>query len=121
MKITQVVIEDLNPDNTAPTTTSSPSGPLGENGWYTDSVTISLSAADLPLDGYGIDYTNRRINGGDWNRYTSPFTIDSEGTNKIDFYSVDKANNEENSKTVDPLGKNGLAWTACGRSSSRVE
>jgi hypothetical protein len=96
-KITQVLIEDLSPDYIPPTTTNSASGTLGENGWYTTNVVISLNATD---NGYGVDYTNRRVNSGYWNRYTSPFGISTEGTNIVEFYSVDKAGNNESIKSV---------------------
>jgi hypothetical protein len=97
-KITQVLIEDLSPDYIPPTTTNSASGTLGENGWYTTSVVISLNATD---NAYGVDYTNWRTNSGSWNRYTtSPFSISSEGTNVVEFYSVDKAGNNEGINSV---------------------
>ena len=96
-KIVQVLVEDLNPDYNPPTTTYSPSGTQGENDWFTSSVTISLSATD---DIYGVDYINQRVNGGSWTHYTSPFSITSEGTNTVDFYSVDKAGNTENIQSV---------------------
>jgi len=96
-KITQVLIEDLSPDYIPPTTTNSASGTLGENGWYTTSVVISLNATD---NGYGVNYTNCRANSVYWNRYTSPFGISSEGTNIVEFYSVDKAGNNESIKSV---------------------
>ena len=99
-KITRVVVEDLNPDNIAPTTASLLTGTLGEGGWYTTSVSVALNATDLPSNGYGIDFINRRINDGSWSHYTSPFTVSSDGNNKVDFYSVDKANNEETPKTI---------------------
>jgi hypothetical protein len=99
-RITQVLVEDLNPDNIAPTTTSLLTGTLGGGGWYTTSVSVALNAVDLPSNGYGVDFVNRRVNDGSWSHYTSPFTISSDGTNKVDFYSVDKANNEETPKTI---------------------
>ena len=99
-KITQVLVEDLNPDNIPPTTTPSLTGTPGEGGWYTTSVSINLTATDLPPNGYGVDFVNRRVNDGSWSHYTPPFTISSDGTNKVDFYSVDKANNEETPKTI---------------------
>jgi hypothetical protein len=98
--ITQVLVEDLDPDNIAPTTASSLTGTLGEGGWYTTSVSINLTATDLPPNGYGVDFVSRRVNDGSWSYYSSPFNISSDGTNKVDFYSVDKANNEETLKTI---------------------
>jgi hypothetical protein len=96
VSIDEVLLEDLYPDNTAPTTTATLTGTEAENGWYTSEVMIELSTGDNnPPNSYGIDYTNRRINGSSWSRYQSPFTITSEGVSIIEFYSVDKANNEE--------------------------
>jgi hypothetical protein len=96
VNIEEVLVEDLYPDNIAPTTTATLTGTEAENGWYTSDVTIELSVADNnPSNSYGVDYTNRRINNSSWKRYQSPFTITSEGVNIVEFYSVDKANNEE--------------------------
>jgi hypothetical protein len=100
VEVSQVRVEDLNPDHVPPTTTYSLSGDLGENGWYTSSVSISLKATDSAPNSYGVDYTNIRINGGSWTRYSSPVSIGSEGVNTVEFYSVDKANNLESTNTV---------------------
>ena len=97
-EVVHVFVEDLNPDSIPPTTTVSLSGTDGENGWYTSSVTASLSATDI---GYGVENTTYRINDGSWALYTSSFTIDIEGINTIDYYSVDQANNKENTNTLD--------------------
>jgi hypothetical protein len=98
--ITEVFIEDLNQDHIPPVTTSSLSGTQGENDWYTSNVQISLSAVDDPPGGYGVDFTLKRINQGSWDIYTSPFMIDSEGKNSVEFYSIDKANNNETVKAL---------------------
>jgi hypothetical protein len=102
VNIEEVLVEDLYPDNTAPTTTATITGTEAENGWYTSNVMVEIKAEDNnPPNSYGVDYTNRRINNGSWNRYQTPFTITSEGINTVEFYSVDKANNEEfPSKTI---------------------
>jgi hypothetical protein len=50
--IMQVRVVDLIPDNSPPVTTPVLSGTEGENGWYTSSVTVSLSAIDT---GYGVE------------------------------------------------------------------
>ena len=97
-EVVHVFVEDLNPDSTPPTTTASLLGTEGENGWYTSSVTVSLGATDV---GYGIENTTYRINSGLWTLYNAPFIIDVEGTNTIEYYSVDQANNKENTKTLD--------------------
>jgi hypothetical protein len=97
-ELTQVRVVDLSPDNTPPTTTSSLSGSEGENNWYTSNVMLQLTAVDA---GYGVENTTYLINEGSTTRYIEPFTISLEGTNTIEYYSFDKANNKENSKTLD--------------------
>ncbi len=96
--ITQVRIVDLTPDYFPPITTPSLSGTEGENNWYTSSVTVELTALDT---GYGVENTTYRVDAGSWTLYASPFAISSEGTNTIDYYSVDKAYNKESTKTLD--------------------
>jgi hypothetical protein len=41
-----------------------------------------------------------RSNGGAWTDYIHPFTIVTEGTNDIEYKSVDNAGNEETVKTL---------------------
>jgi hypothetical protein len=96
--ITQVSVVDLSPDHTAPITSYSLSGTEGENNWYASSVTVELTATDT---GYGVEYTSYRINEGSWNNYTTPFNVGTEGTNTVEYNSVDRANNKETTKTVD--------------------
>ena len=101
VEIVQVVVKDLNPDNIPPTTNCTLVGIKGENGeWYNSSVSVTLSAVDDPPNGYGLNYTNVKINSGPWSPYTRPFIITSEGASTIYFYSVDKANNQEDPNTV---------------------
>jgi hypothetical protein len=87
-------------DSTPPTSTVIPSGTLGLNGWYTSSVTVSLSAADN-TGGSGVAATYYRIDStGSFSLYTGPFMVSGDGTRAVDYYSVDNAGNAE---TVKPL------------------
>jgi hypothetical protein len=95
--VTEVLLEDQDPDNTAPITTASLTGSAGENGWYNASVQVTLTATD---SGYGVNQTNRRVTGGSWEPYIGPFTVSTEGTVAIGYYSVDIAQNIETEKTV---------------------
>jgi len=83
-------------DITPPTTNISLSGTLGNNGWYKTNVLATLSARD---DISGVNYTKYRINSGSWLTYTIPFTISIEGNNTVYYYSVDKVNNVEQTKS----------------------
>ncbi|MEW6069522.1 MAG: Ig-like domain-containing protein, partial [Candidatus Thermoplasmatota archaeon] len=84
-------------DKTAPATTNSISGTIGSNGWYISDVTIALSASDALSD---VDYTKYRITTGEWFTYSAPFTVSSEGTTHIEFYSADLAGNVESTKSI---------------------
>ena len=75
----------------------SPAQPDGKNGWYRQSVEISLNASDN-LNGWINTepfVTMYSLNGGEPQEYNGPFTISSEGINDISFYSVDSMGNSE--------------------------
>jgi hypothetical protein len=87
--------------NEAPQTsiTLNPSSPDGNDGWYRSAVTAMLSATDPDGDATTTYY---RIDDGDWNEYTWPFTVREHDQHTISYYSVDTEGNEEtpHSKTV---------------------
>lgn len=83
------------PDQSAPTTTISLSGALGNYGWYGSDVEVTLTAADN-TGGSGVAETRYSLDGGGtWNTYTSPFTITTEGANLVLARSWDNAGNDE--------------------------
>jgi hypothetical protein len=89
-------------DKEAPTTDILLLGDKDENGWYVLSVQVTLSAVDGVS---GVASTIFKIDSDSWQDYSSPFTIDSNGVHKIEFYSIDNAGNREdtegtNSETV---------------------
>jgi len=75
--------------------------PDGDNGWYVSNVTVTLNASDDT----GVIATYYRINGGEWKIYDSCFiiSISKEGSDIIEYYSVDYVGNIEDvkSSTVD--------------------
>ena len=78
-------------------TSLSPAQPDGNNGWYSQPVEISLTASDN-FNGWintGPFITMYSLNGGEPQEYNGSFTISSEGTNEISFYSVDSMGNSE--------------------------
>ncbi|MDF2787631.1 MAG: hypothetical protein K0S80_729 [Neobacillus sp.] len=92
-----------NVDSTPPETTAemNPADPDGENGWYKNPVTVTLSAADTKP---GIDSTFYSLDGGTtWETYTAPFVVSQDGKNNVKYYSVDKAGNTEQVLTLDPI------------------
>jgi uncharacterized protein YjiK len=90
--VEEVQTVEVKVDETAPVTTSN----LTDD-WYKEDVSVQLTATD---DLSGVDKTFFSINGTEYKEGTS-FTLTEEGTNKISFYSVDKAGNEEATQTVE--------------------
>ena len=83
------------PDQTAPITTISLSGTLGEGGWYISDVEVTLTATDNP-GGSGVAETKYSLDAGEtWQTYISPFTVTAEGTTLVLARSWDNAANDE--------------------------
>lgn len=89
-----VLLSDFN----SPSSSINFSGLVGEGGWFTSSVTVTLSAED-DLSGVGsILYS---FDGVVWRRYVEPFIMSNDGQFTIYFRgcyfrAVDKAGNMEN-------------------------
>ena len=83
-------------DTTPPTSSLSASGTQGSSGWYTSGVTVSITASDSS----SISSTNYRVNGGSWQTYTGPFTVSSDGSNTVEYYSKDSIGNTEVTKSA---------------------
>ncbi|WP_139368107.1 OmpL47-type beta-barrel domain-containing protein [Priestia abyssalis] len=79
-------------DNTVPETVSNVS-----DKWYQGEVAVELRAID---DLSGVAQTLYSVNGSQFAEGTT-FTVKKEGINKVSFYSVDKAGNVEEAKTVE--------------------
>ena len=87
-EVTFDVIEAV--DDTAPVTTAT-TDPADPNG--TKPVTVTLAATDG--DGTGVERTEYRVNGGQWQEYTGPFKRSEPDTYVVQYRSVDRANNTE--------------------------
>lgn len=86
-------------DTARPETTPTLTGTRGDNGWWVSPVAIKLSATDT--GGSGVDFTKYRVDLGAWRTYAGPFTLSADGTRRVDYYSVDKAGNQEATETID--------------------
>ncbi len=84
-------------DTTAPLTVGTYTGTLGKNGWYTSSVTATLSATDALSGVAEIDYN---LDAGGWTTYTGPILINGEGAHSLVYRATDKAGNVESAHTA---------------------
>lgn len=87
-------------DGTPPVTTASPTGALGNNGWYRSPITVSLSATD-PTGAFpstivsGVASTTANSN-----PYSSPLTLNTEGANTLTYFSTDNKGNVETTHSL---------------------
>ncbi|MHA2424082.1 MAG: OmpL47-type beta-barrel domain-containing protein [Candidatus Thorarchaeota archaeon] len=77
-------------DQFAPSTTATPSGTTGENGWYVSDVYITLDCDDAVS---GFAYSEYSFNEVDWFVYSLPIQIQSEGATTVYYRSADLAGN----------------------------
>jgi hypothetical protein len=59
---------------------------------------VTLTASDND-GGTGVKKTQHSFNGTDWNTYSAPFTVNTEGTTTVYYRSIDKVGNVEGTKT----------------------
>jgi pimeloyl-ACP methyl ester carboxylesterase len=99
---TNILDETESNDFIAPVTTATVSGTLGENGWYTSEVKVTLNAIDE--GGSGLWQTRHRLSGAEnYTEYeynesnTGPveFTISDPGEYTLYYYSIDRNLNRE--------------------------
>jgi hypothetical protein len=82
-------------DATAPSSTIIISGQTGNNGYYAFNVNVQISATDN-VGGSGVLKTEYSLdNGQTWLDYQGVFSIGQTGTTTIEYYSIDKAGNQE--------------------------
>src|SRR5207253_2065512 len=68
-------------------------GTMGNPGWYTSAVKVTLGWTDPQND---VTSTSYSVDGGPWHPYgLSPFMVNGEGTHTVSFFSVDAAGNTE--------------------------
>lgn len=83
-------------DNTPPYTTVDLDGE--KNGeWFVSNVTVRLNASDNTS---GVSRVFYRIDNGTWNTYNTSFEVEENGEHIISYYSVDRAGNEEDGRSL---------------------
>ena len=82
-----------------PVTTASvsPMSPNGLNGWYVTAPTVTLTATagDFPVAS-----THYSIDGGPDQTYSAPFSISTDGSHTVSYYSVDTDGNAETPSSI---------------------
>jgi hypothetical protein len=90
-------------DSLAPTTAAvtDPSLPNGENGWFTQDVTVTMTAAD-DEGGVGVAGVRYALDDGEWQQVAAPAqaTLAMEGAHALKYRSLDLAGNEEAERTL---------------------
>jgi hypothetical protein len=90
----QQQIAFTNHDTTAPVTKANLSGTKGSDGWYSTSVTVTLTATDGD-SGSGVAKTEYSLDNVTWQLYSAPFVVDKDGDQYVYFRSTDYAGNVE--------------------------
>jgi PQQ-like domain/Bacterial Ig-like domain (group 3) len=86
-------------DLTAPVTNSAVAGTVvpGITAWYKDSAQVTLTKTDNLS---GVRSTSYTIDGGTTQNYFSPFTIQTDGSHTLNFWSSDYAGNNETQQSL---------------------
>src|SRR3989454_1103144 len=82
---------NISTDTMPPQSTITPTGTVGEDGWYISNVTISLNATDATS---GVANLSYRIDTGSWASYAGPFAL-GEGRYQLEYYATDFAGHVE--------------------------
>jgi len=90
--ITSIFSDTITLDMTPPQVSATPTGTVGNAGWWRSAVQVTLAASDATS---GVDHTEYRIDGMAWQTYTAPFTVSVDGTRTVEYWSVDVASNRE--------------------------
>ncbi|WP_245640289.1 OmpL47-type beta-barrel domain-containing protein [Neobacillus massiliamazoniensis] len=85
-------------DVSAPISSVTVDGVYGENNYNAKDVTLTFTANDG--EGSGVAKTEYRLNGGEWTTVDGNVTVSTEGQNSIEYRSIDKAGNIEETKTI---------------------
>lgn len=99
VEVKENVVTEKSLDTIPPITTISLSGTQGNNNWYTSDVVATLAATDNE-NGSGVEKIEYSLdNGTTWNVYTEPFIFSQEGVKTLQYRSIDKKGNIEETKS----------------------
>ncbi len=109
-------------DIVKPISSRSISGTIGDNGWYTSNISVSLTATDSY--GSGVDYIQYHLNSASWvndNGSSASATISTNGNHTFYYRAVDNGGNIESTHSFTvkrdapaPSNPTSATETACG-------
>lgn len=88
---------DVQVDTVPPVTTCSLSGTINGGQWYSSDIQVTFTATD-GIEGTDVAKTEYKIEDGNWQEYTTPFIVGTEGITHVYFRSYDNAGNIEPEK-----------------------
>lgn len=107
IKPSSIINSDQSQDQTPPVSTSTISGIMGQPGFYRSDVNVTLSSQDpiIPdkeTQTSGVLKIKYSLDGNDYQIYnsSSPISIVTEGQHIVEFFSTDKAGNNEPAQII---------------------
>jgi hypothetical protein len=91
------VVEESDPDTTAPTVTAQVTGDRDEDGAYVGTATVTLSATDTES---GVDTVEYSLDGGPYAAYTAPVAVSQPGQHTVSYRATDVAGNTSAPQSV---------------------
>ncbi|MGN9909211.1 OmpL47-type beta-barrel domain-containing protein [Phytohabitans sp. LJ34] len=91
------VVDEPDPDTTAPTVTASVTGNRDGNGAYIGTATVTLSATDTES---GVDTVEYSLDGQPYAEYTAPLSITAVGQHTVNYRATDVAGNTSTPQAV---------------------
>ncbi|BCB90158.1 hypothetical protein Psuf_074710 [Phytohabitans suffuscus] len=91
------VVDEPDPDTTAPTVTAAVTGDRDENGAYLGTATVTISATDSES---GVDTIEYSLDGGAYTAYTAPLSVTAPGQHTVNYRATDNAGNTSTPQAV---------------------
>lgn len=91
------VVDETEPDTTAPTVTAALTGEQDGDGAYVGAATVTLTATDTESGVESVEYS---LDGGAYAAYTAPVTVNTAGQHTVSYRATDAAGNTSAAQTV---------------------
>ncbi|MEO3818453.1 family 16 glycoside hydrolase [Plantactinospora sp. B24E8] len=91
------VVEQPDPDTTAPTVTAAVAGEQDDDGAYVGMATVTLTATD---DGSGVERVEYSLNGQAYATYAAPVMVHQPGEHTVSYRATDRAGNTSAAQSV---------------------